>query len=491
MAEEVSLQENEAEVREEEKKNSPISLEDLIKNRRKGIDADQRLFSEQRNNVNLVSGKHHKSGSIDMHIQTGKKSSMVRMTINYIAKYARKKQNRLITHAPMVKVMPKSDDEREDVKSAELSNSVWKDIVYKHNINSLIRKLAHDYISIGEMCVKVGWNPDKGEPVSEEDKTIDIQKDSMDQYGRKITDQRAVFTGDLEFERILPWNLIRPAECTDIRTAPWLCIDRMLPISEVKSWFVRDPKKYEMITSGYNNAYDDGDDKLVGFDNDNNLYADKDSMLVSEMYFRPTPDYPQGLFFIFSKELLMFNGELPYGMFPILYAGYLSQAGSPRHYSIIRDAKPLQAEINQCFSKAIEHSLSIGDDKIFVPKGSSLDEGASQPGIRYIYYNNANMVQPTVVQGRTGIQHLEQAQQLVMVLKDLFDEPDDNKPQQGVAQMVGPRDPQAMIYASYKEKEYNSYFAEDFEQFVVRLAKMSLRYARHYYTPDKIVPVIR
>ena len=466
----------------------PVEIDRLLENRRKGIQADEFHFAEQRRNVELVKSYHH-GNERDFYIIGGRSGrTKIKMTANYIGKYVRKKQNRLVTHSPMVKVLPKSGTDREDVKAATLANSVWKDAVSRHNINKLIKKLAFHYVTLGEAVVRIIWDPYKGEATGQGAIRQSDNPDEVNQYGIKLHKHYAIFNGDIDIEAVLPWNLIRPSSCDNIDKADWLCIDRVVPISTVKSWLAHDAEKYKQVSDNFGNI----DYRVITYNSDNQYGIEKDSTIVSEMYFRPTPDYPQGLWFMFTDRVKMFWGELPFGIFPIRYAGFLEAPENARHYSIIRDVTSIQGEINACISKAMEHRVKVGDDKVLVPKGSDIEKGVVSGGIRYSYYNPIGTGGvPVVIQGRTGEQHMLQAESLVGILHDIFDEPDDQKPvAANVARPQAPRDADALLHASYKEKEYNAAFAEDFERLIVDTAKLLLKTARSYYTADRLVPMV-
>ena len=482
----------------------------LVELRTAGFIKDRSHFAEQRINAQLVAGHHFNYQNTELpslvYMDRGG-GTEVEIAVNYLAKYARIKQNRLTTHAPMVRVVPKSTDERVDRKSAEIAQLVWEDIVYRHQFRKLIKLWAYDYIVLGECIARLSWDPDKGDLMQTEtlspeddygygsedkDGSIVSEAGAMGGYGQPEelpeSDSIGTFTGDLSIERVSPWNLIRPQECENINEAKWLCIDRFVHLKTVKNWMRNHPEKRKQIAPG-----DMAESSEYMFDMSSGMREVKDHVRVSEMYFRPCSEYPNGYYSFFTDNVVLFEGELPLGLFPIHYRGYLTAPGNPRHHSIIRDAKPIQAEINRCVGKAITHSLTLGDDKVFLPTGSNIDEKQSEPGSRIIFYQpnpSGGSSGPTVIEGRTGIQHMDQAQRFVAMMQDIFDETDPAVIQGGSPKDAMKRDPMALLHASYKEKEDNSFYGEEFEQFLVLVTQDVLHMARGYYNDQQLLTAL-
>lgn len=478
-------------------------LEDM---RERGFRKDEPHFSEQRINSQLVSGLHftHQNMELPSHVYIDDASggTEVEIAVNYLGKYSRIKQNKLVMHAPMVRVVSKSDDERVDRKASELAQRVWEDIVYRHEFRRLIKLWAYDYVVLGECIARISWDRDRGTLEGVVNKSKDSAGMGYDEGFRlhgtdggvvggtypsdmePVSNVVGVFSGDLSIERVEPWNLIRPEECKDIKDAEWLCIDRYMHINTVRNWFNNDPDKRAKIFAGGDDAYN----SHYMYDLSNGFHQVNRHVRVSELYYRPCSDFPRGYYVYFTNNCILFEGELPLGEFPIVYRGQLSSVGNCRHHSIIRDAKPVQAEINRCVGKAIQHSLTLGDDKIFMPQGSKISDKIQEPGSRVLLYASQLQQQPVVIEGRTGIQHMDHAERFVSLLKDIFDERDPGD-QSGGGRGLG-QDPMAMLFASYQEQERNSFYGSEFEQFLVKTCEGILKFARSFYTDRQLLSAL-
>lgn len=472
--------------------------------RERGRVKDENHFSEQRIHAQLVACKHFKYQNMTLpsHIyldRDGKTS--VEIPINYLGKYARIKQNKLVMHAPMVHIVDKSGNERVDRSAADLAQKIWADIVYRHEFKHIIKDWAFDYTVLGECIARISWDPQKGTPVqSIPNNMIDISNNSsrgaedgiVGDVGPSSSESLesttvTMFSGDLSIERVEPWNLIRPEECKDIKDAEWLCIDRFINRDTIKSWFPNDADMQNKISASM------GNESATSFmyDMSQGFYEAQNLVRVSEMYFRPCAKYPYGYYIFFTNNTILYNGELPFGIFPILHRGQLRTNSNPRGHSLLRDGKPIQAEINRCFGQAIEHSLSLGDDKIFLPEGSKIPKTVKEPGCRILFYSSPlNFKEPVIVSGRTGMQHVEQGFKFIDIMKDLFNEVDPNAAGSPTPTRAGTQNIMGMLFSSSQDREKNAFYASDFEDFLVRTCDCILKIVRNFYTDEQLMTAL-
>jgi hypothetical protein len=121
------------------------------------------------------------------------------------------------------------------------------------------------------------------------------------------------------------------------------------------------------------------------FDGYGNYKSDKKKQtLVKEYYFKPCAEYPNGYYCIAVDEAILHEGELPHGIFPIVHVGFDEASTSARSFSIIKQIRPCQAEINRCISRIVEHHLTLGDDKLITQPGATISAGATAHGIKVI-----------------------------------------------------------------------------------------------------------
>ena len=98
---------------------------------------DDKLFSEMRSNIKLVSGDHYnRQGSKFWNrIRSTKEltdNQKLRLTKNHIQNIVSKYTENILNDAANAKPFPNNEDEIQDQKTAELNDSVWS--YYKHKL---------------------------------------------------------------------------------------------------------------------------------------------------------------------------------------------------------------------------------------------------------------------------------------------------------------------------------------------------------------------
>lgn len=151
-----------------------------------------------------------------------------------------------------------------------------------------------------------------------------------------------------------------------------------------------DVKELEAIYTdeGAKKIIGEGDsDEFIVFDTNKKQYRSENRQsLVRYHFFRPCKQYPQGYYYISTERGILEDGEIPFGIYPIIWQGFDTYSTNPRGYSIIKIARPYQAEINRASSQAATHQITVGDDKIIYQGGTNLAPGALLPGVRGITY---------------------------------------------------------------------------------------------------------
>lgn len=456
-----------------------ITIETLNNLFREAETADSELFSEQRSNVLLITGDHYakKSNKYWAHIRDARdltQEQKIRLTMNHIQRITRIYENNIINNAPGVVVVPKNEKELQDQKQAELNESVWKDIKQRHKMRAKIRSWVEDYIGIGEVAVKIFWNPMAGKflgwkPALNEDGT-----GQKDENGEFLASETPVFSGDLEFERIWGFNLLRdPTAKSEEENKLWI-VRKMVEKDALTIMVGNDPAKLKMIEESK-------DETFVVFDGNQKSYktSERGQVLLREYYWKPSVDFPNGYYAITTKTGILFEGELPFGIYPIIYTGFDSMQTSPRHQSIVKVARPFQAELNRTASKIAETQCAF-DDKLLVQAGTKITNGGQLPGVRYLQYTG---MQPGVLPGRAGDQYLGYYEAKRQELYDAVDIALDSEEK-------AQTDPFASLFASMRNKKKHSKYAEDFEDFLSEVCKTSLEICKRYLPEDALVPAI-
>lgn len=461
-------------------KKTPHNIEELNKIYSESDACDKDIFAEQRSNVLLIAGDHYarKNSNYWNRIRDSRDLTLdqkLRLTKNHIQKVAKTYVNNIISHAPAVTVVPKHEGELANTKAAELNNSVWQDIRSRQDMNARTQQFAKDFIDLGECVAKVFWNPSKGRFLGYQAEMDELGNPVMDDMGQMVESKTPAFSGDVEIERVFSFNLLRDPSANSINESPYLVVRKMVPTAELKAMVGDDEEKLKWIT-------EDQDNTFQIFDNNSQKYkSSKDQSMLREYYFRPCVDYPEGYFYITIEGGILFEGPLPFGIFPIVYAGFDEIQTSARHRSIVKQLRPYQAEINRAASKMAEHQVSLGDDKLLVQSGTKITNGGQLPGVRTLQYSG---ITPTFLEGRSGAQYLEYMQSQIAELYQVANIPEDS------AEKEGQQDPMGQLYTGLRHKKKFSIYGEKFETFLKKLCETVLSVARNYYPDDMVVAAV-
>lgn len=489
------------------------SLEDLNRIFEKAENCDKELFAEQRSNVLLSSGEHYskKNNRFWNRLRDSRMLNVekkLRLTKNHIHRITKIYRNNITKYCPGVRIKPQLDTEAQDVKAAEMNQAVWNYIKKQNNHKREVNKYAQDFIEIGECAVKVYFDPNKGylkgyEPQVGEDGQPMMENQQMepvmDEMGMPIVDEmgqpemravpgsgnpvpdfnKPVFSGKLCHERILPFNLLRSQEAKTMDDSPYLIVRKMIGYNELKRK-ITDPAKIQKLEKSK-------DETFLVFDGSNGKYEQgKNQVLLREYYFRPSPEYPRGYYYIATKTVILFEGELPGGVFPIVWDGFDEVPTTPRKRSIIKQLRPYQAEINRAASQAATHQVSLGDDKLVVNNSAKVQQGGLLPGVRVIKTNSVGVnggIQ--VIPGRAGDQFLPYISSNIDEMYVVANIDEEMKRKEG-----GQIDIWGSLYGSIKSKKEFSVYTDNFEHFLTELCRVSLELARYHFPDDEIIEMV-
>ena len=454
---------------------------ELMRLYKDGEQADNHLYAEQRSNLLLVAGAHYarKGSRFWNRVRDDNRLSeeqKIRLVLNHIQRICKIYENNIISFAPSVAPVPKNENELQDQKAAELSNAVWRDIKSRHRWNDKVREIVQDFSRIGEVFHKIYWDETKGKVVDYAVMVDEMGQPVLDAMGQAQKDQgQPIFSGDFVFERIFGFNVFRAKEAKSMSESWFIGYRKMVNIDDLRARVGDDLAKQELIEASKDETY------LI-FDGNGSAYdRSQNECLLLEYYLRPSNVFPNGYYFICTNKGILWEGELPFGVFPIVYAGMDEIPTSPRHYSIIKQLRPIQGEINRAVSQVATHQITLGDDKLAVQAGTKVANGGLQPGVRVLSYSGQA---PVVIPGRTGDQYIPYIDKMIeqfYVAANLQEEMEE-KPSN--------LDPYTMLFMSIQQKKKFSVYTSKIEQYLIDFCEKTLELAKQYYTENNLVPAI-
>ena len=446
-----------------------------------GDSVDQEVFAEMRSNLLLVGGEHYnrRQSSFYRRIRDSRELSQeqkLRLTKNHIQKICKTYVNQILSAAPGVGFEPKEESSLQNQKSTELNHSAWQDAVDRYDINDKIDDWGDNFVEVGEVACKVFFDPSGGQISAYNQAVSEEGEPEFDENNEPVPDMDSpVYAGEFIFEEIYGFNLLRPPECKDMRKAAWLCIRKMVDKDTLLKRWGDDEEKASFIVAS-------PDDTFLVFDGARGGYRKAtNQVLIREFFFRPCPLYPRGYFYITTKEGILDEGELPGGLFPIVFMPFDKIQTTPRGRSCIKYLRPYQAEINRSASKIAEHQITLGDDKLLLQNGTKVSAGASLPGVRAVNYTGQK---PEVLPGRNGAQYLEymnsQIEEMYRVA-NVAEQEQDSPSQQ---------DPYMMLFKSATQKKKFQRYIKRFERFLVDVCKLYLRLAKIHFNDEQVIHAI-
>lgn len=463
-----------------QKQTTKLTIEDLNKLYKEADAIDKEVFADQRSNLQLVSGEHYNRRN-SMYWDRVRESKnltndqKMRLTKNHIYKISKVRKNIILSHASGVRVQPNKDSELQHQKAAELNQAVWEYGKLRQNIRRRTHEWVSEYFDVGEVCCKLYFDPNAGKFVGYE-QAVDEQGQPMvdPQTGQPAAGEKGVFSGDIIIEKVYGFNLLRHPSAKTMDESPVLIIRKTVIVDELSKLVGDDEEKKKFIEATK-------DDTYVIFDAQKQSYdREKGLVTLREYYYKPCPEYPQGYFYITTESGVLWQGELPFGIFPIVYEGHDEVPTSPRHKSPIKQLRPYQIEINRAASKVAEHHVTLGDDKLVLINGSKVTKGSDFPGVRTMTVTGQA---PVVVQGRSGEQYFPYIAQQITELYQVADVPEELEEKQN-------GDPWAELFKAARHKKKFIIDSERFEFFLKKVCETYLELAKNYFDESMLINAV-
>jgi hypothetical protein len=493
-----------------DKNPTELTLDDLERLYTDAEQCDKRVFSEQRTNLQLVAGEHYvREGSRYWNrIRDNKQltdEQRLKLTKNHTQRIIKIYENSIMSAAPGVAIEPKDEKSLQHQKAAELHYAVVQDWKESLHFSQKIEEWCHNFFEIGEVAVKVFWEPNDGKligyealengeddliaeeleehvddpaaPTDDWMKHFPTEEDEhggpYDESAEEIDESKPVYGGKLCFETVLGYNLKRDPDVGAMEESPYLIYTHMTSLSAMRARLDEDAFKKLQQSTTY---------EYTVFDNNTGSYRNtRNQVLLKEIFFRPNPKIPKGYFYIYNSHQILSKGELPYGIFPIIYEPCEKQTGNARGHSIIRHIRPYQIELNRTASKIAEHQITIGDDKVFIPSTSKMVQGAMLPGIRVNTYSGQ---QPMVLPGRTGDQYLAYMNSTIEEMYRVAQ----------LEEVMAKDDPQtdiySLLYRNLRYKKKFSYYSDKFERFLCAVVSAGLKLTKECIPEEALIPAI-
>jgi hypothetical protein len=466
-------------VKEENEKNKLLAR--LDREYRDGESTDKGIFAEMRSNCMLIAGDHYtkKDSLINRRIRDNRELSetqKLRLTKNHTRRICHLYSNNILSTGPNVGFAPKDENSLQDLKKSELQHAVWMDAWNRYNLPAHRYRWIDSFVGVGEVHVLIQYEEGSGDLEGYEAKINPMTgMPVMDEHGMYTQDDsKPIFGGKFIFQEIMGFNLIRPADCTDLKDAEWLDVREMVDINTLKKKF---PELKDKIKPEANES------QMLVFDAAQGGYTyAKNQTLVKKRFYRPCIKYPRGQYIFRCGQNILAQGELPGAIFPIVSELFDEIPTSARGRSPVKTIRPYQVEINRAASKIAEHQITLGDDKLIMQNGSKMSASGAMPGVRAITISGAA---PTILAGRSGEQYLEYMLAQIKELYEVMGIPADLADAKDTVQ-----DPYTLLYRAASKKKVFQRYISKFEGFMKRVVETFLVLAKIHLPDDAIISAI-
>lgn len=448
------------------------SAKDLDKLYTESEECDKQDFAKMRSGLLMVAGDHYsRRGNQFGRIRQGaelQENVRIRLTKNHLGRIIRRISNTIVTVAPGVTISPKHKTELQDKKSADLANAVWADVKERNDFPMLVQQWVDDFIGLGEVWTKIYWDESAGPVVGHNQMVDEMGVPMVDPMtGEPVANEESpVHQGQLKFEEVFAFNVLRDPSAQAVKDSPYYCIRKSVKADKLKQMF---PDQAQKLNGG-------NDQSFMVFDVGQGYRRNKkDEILVKEWYFKPCAEYPSGHYYIHCSGVILDEGALPEGIFPVVCERYEYIQTKCRGMSAVEPLRHSQLELNRAASKIAETQITLGDDKLILQNGSKVSAGASLPGIRTVTTSGGA---PTILPGRSGDQYVAYAQNTISEMYQLADLEED--------EFDGNLEPHTLLYRAASQKKKFVRYIKPFEGYLKRVCQTAMRMSK-YYIPDDMV----
>lgn len=457
-----------------------LTLAKLNEQHTEAESADKKVFQDQRTNIRLVSGDHYAKISDKISSALRSKTDVdptqkLRLVKNHIQFITKTYRNGIVSLSGEIKFMPSNPSELQDQVVAEHANSIWNDIKKQSNYSKKKEYLIQDYVELGEVAAKIYFDAMAGELLGHEPMLDELGQPVVDEMGRTAPDlSKPVFMGSIVIDRLYGFDLLRDPSAKSFDEAAWVEIRKLTPIAHAKK-LAKSEEDAKKIVEGVNNTF-----KV--FDSSTGNYGvTKGKVEVRETYYRKCAEYPQGYYVFWTNDVILDEGPLPGGIFPIVFEAFDEYPTSPRGHSIIKILRPYQIEINRASSKVAEHQITLGDDKIITMGGSRVAHGGYLNGVRVL---NVSGSAPQILAGRTGDQFMGY---ITNTIDEMYKVANLSME---LEEKAGQVDPTTTLYMAMKQKKRFQLYSNKFARLEKNIAEIAINLAKEFYTDERIIPVI-
>lgn len=500
-----------------------LEIEELLKRANQKLDIDrlnkilsdaekqsEGIIAEMQTNVLIHAGEHYAkiSDNFKRTLYRNNRSEkdatnklVLQLVMNHMESIDNEYINNVLTFAPSTHVIPTDGRDIHQKKNADLNNSVLQMILKQNNKELLVKDFATNFVILGEAVSYKYFTEDGGNIIGYAPKegTENLTETYYDEMGLPLTrslDPEPDYTkpetgGRVVIEKLNAFDVLLENGIEEEKDSTVVIVKRLrhknVMINKIKNSDLSSDEKLKRLKWFIGNNKETFSTVNRGGKSRN---ENSDLFLVRYFFYKPCEEFPRGKIFETVKDGIVLEYDLQEDdegkpFFPISFAQCIKIPSMPRGISIIRQGRPLQAEINRTMSKTAEHQILLGDDKIVTTGEQGLTEGAKLGGIRQLSLSKGFQGYQ-VIPGRSGEQFVPYLQLLIKELYSMYDvENSDTK-----SNIKANTDILPLIYKNMSQKKKYIIFTQPFEKFLCDISRDVLKLAKRYLSENDLVPYV-
>lgn len=279
-------------------------------------------------------------------IEFGEQGELLKTKVNQYRSLAQQTLSLTTSQKPAAKAIARNSDYR-SLSQTVLADGLIDYYLDHEDMDTHLYAATESAIVYSEGFVTVEWDENAGEAAA-----ADLEAG------------QEVMGGDVAFSSLTPFDVIRDPGVKNFRHLDWLIIRvrankwelaAQYPELADKIYCLEREDQYEIAAT----LTDDG--------------IDSDQIDLFKFYHRPTKAVPGGRLVIFlGKDILLFDGDLPYDEIPVFRIAPGNILGTPFAYTSMFDLLGPQQGIDTIWSMVLSNADKYGLQNVLVPDNANI-----------------------------------------------------------------------------------------------------------------------
>lgn len=292
--------------------------------------------------------------------QGGKQGQKTRLKANHYRNLIRHLHQLVTQQKPNVQARASNSDYKSQAQTI-LGNGLIDYYWREKNVGSYVRDAVELDLLYGEAFIHAPWDPNRGEIIA-------VGADGMPMY-----------EGDQAYAVLSPLDVIRDPSLKDYKSSEFVIIK-----SVENRWNLSAKNKgleQEILASS---SYDENQETSeVNFQiRASETPINTDMVTMYTMYHKKSEALPQGRMLVFLKDLVLFDGPLPYHAIPVFRMAAEQLFDTIYGYTVAFDLLGVQEGIDELHTALMSNNKTFGIQSLWIKDTDKLQTSTAGEGMR-------------------------------------------------------------------------------------------------------------